>query len=157
LTLDRTTRTANHGRDRSISDSASAGVESTRLVIGAGDLILLLLFAVVGRWSHHEFSSGGPWATLGTAAPFVVGWEVAAPLLGAYDQSSFSSFRTSMERLLMAWPVALAVGLLIRSIVNHEIPAVAFVLVALLFNLLTLSLWRTVILGLRRFRTSCTR
>jgi hypothetical protein len=62
-----------------------------------------------------------------------------------------------MERLLMAWPVALAVGLLIRSIVNHEIPAVAFVLVALLFNLLTLSLWRTVILGLRRFRTSCTR
>lgn len=116
--------------------------EPAALIVGGGDVALLLTFAVIGRWNHHELSTGGLAAILGTAAPFVAGWAGAASLLGTYHRGSLASVRSSIERLLVTWPVALAVGLCIRSIADGEIPAAALMVVALMFNLLTLSVWR---------------
>ena len=130
------------GTDTAKSIAPRTWQEPAALILGGGDVALLLMFAVIGRWNHHELSAGGLAAILGTAAPFVVGWALAASLLGTYDRRSFASLRSSIERLLVVWPVALAVGLCIRSIADHEIPAAAFIVVALLFNLLTLSIWR---------------
>jgi Protein of unknown function (DUF3054) len=120
--------------------------------VATGDFILLIAFAVIGRWSHHELSVGGLWRTLGTAAPFLVGWGVTAPSLGAYEPRAFRTYGSALSRLLAVWPIALIVALIIRSVVEREIPAFAFILVALLFNLLTLSLWRVVVVTVRRGR-----
>jgi hypothetical protein len=120
--------------------------------VATGDCILLIAFAVIGRWSHHELSVGGLWTTLGTAAPFLVGWGVTAPLLGAYEPGAFRTYGSAFSRLLAIWPIALIVALVIRSVVDQEIPAFAFILVALLFNLLTLSIWRAVVVTVRRRR-----
>lgn len=114
--------------------------------------MLLLAFAFIGRWSHHELSGGGLWATLGTAAPFLLGWAAVAPPLGVYGPAHLRTRRAALTRVIVAWPLALVVALLIRSIVDLELPAAAFVLVALLFNLLTLSLWRVVLISLRYSR-----
>lgn len=122
--------------------------------VTTGDLVLLLAFAFIGRWSHHELNTGGLWGTLGTAVPFLLGWAVCAPLLGAYAPVAFRTYRSALVRVLVAWPAALVVGLVIRSVVQHEIPAFAFMLVALLFNLLTLSIWRTLVVALRLSQSS---
>jgi len=130
-------------RERSWRASDASGVM-------AGDLVLLLAFAFIGRWSHHELSAGALWGTLGTAAPFLIGWIVTAPVLGAYEPAAFRTYASAFSRLLAVWPVALVVALVIRSVVDREIPALSFILVALLFNLLTLSLWRAVVVTVRR-------
>jgi hypothetical protein len=132
--------------------STAAGVRDAPpvLIVATGDVVMLLMFAAVGRWSHHEFSGAGLWATLGTAAPFIAGWALAAPPLEAYAWRSFVSIRSSLKRLLVVWPIALIGALLIRSIVDHEIPAPAFIVVAFLFNLLTLSVWRALVVARQR-------
>ncbi len=152
MTLEHSDQGNNLRPDLSVSDSTGEDRGLGGLVMSAGDVVLLLMFAVIGRWSHHEFNAGGAWATLGTAAPFVAGWTLVAAPLRVYAPRALDSFRTSMERLLITWPIALAVALIIRSIVDHEVPAPAFVVVALLFNLLTLTMWRAAFMTLWRAR-----
>src|SRR5947209_15281380 len=90
-------------RERSWRASDASGVM-------AGDLVLLLAFAFIGRWSHHELSAGALWGTLGTAAPFLIGWIVTAPVLGAYEPAPFRTYASAFSRLLAVWPVALVVA-----------------------------------------------
>lgn len=120
--------------------------------VAAGDFLLLLTFAFIGRVSHHELSAGGLWGIVGTAAPFLVGWGMTAPLLGAYAPDAFRSYHPALARILAAWPVALFLALVIRSVVDREVPALAFVLVALVFNLITLGLWRALVVSRWRGR-----
>lgn len=121
--------------------------------VAVGDLLLLLAFAVIGRWSHHELSGTGMWSTLGTAAPFMAGWIVTAPLMGAYTPRQLRTYGSAVVHVLKIWPVALLLALAIRSIIDREIPAISFVLVALLFNLLTLSVWRSLVVRTRQRHT----
>lgn len=150
MNLESADQPSNVGTDLPISNAADVQAKPPVLIVATGDVVLLLTFAAIGRWSHHEISAGGLLATLGTAAPFVVGWALAAPPLGAYARRSFVSIRSLMQRLLVVWPVALVAALIIRSFVDHKIPAPAFVVVALLFNLLTLCMWRALVVVLPR-------
>ena len=111
-------------------------------VVVLGDACVLLVFALIGRWSHHEFDIAGWWKVIGTAAPFLAGWFLVASITDAYASRQFLSYRTAAARVFMSWSPALFLSLVIRSLVMRDIPAFPFVVVALLFNALTLAAWR---------------
>ncbi len=105
------------------------------------DALLVILFAALGRRSHEE--SEGILGTLSTAWPFLVGlavgWLIVLALLRRTPR---------IPHPLRAWPVGVTVwiatvlcGMLLRA-ATGEGTALAFVLVATGFNLLTLVGWR---------------
>ncbi len=104
-----------------------------------------MVFAYIGRQSHHEGQGSGLAQTLGTAAPFALGWLVSAPLLGALSRPALTDYRAGLRSVLRAWPAALLIALVIRSVLEGHWPPLSFVAVAFVFNLLTLATWRVVV------------
>lgn len=112
------------------------------LLLVAGDTGALLLFALLGRGSHGmsvAFSALNEVAT--TAAPFVMGWMLVAPLAGAYQ--TYPTRSEFLGRSALAWVVACPIGLLLRSWwLSRPIP-LSFALVTFVSALLILMVWRT--------------
>lgn len=114
---------------------------SPMLVIG--DVLALLLFASLGRGSHHEstgFLAIGP--VVGTAAPFIVGWYLVAIPLHALSADLLHRPRAMLLRTGGAWLVAWPVTLLLRAIILRRGIPVSFAIVVLLTNGLLLLGWR---------------
>ncbi|MDQ2745618.1 MAG: DUF3054 domain-containing protein, partial [Chloroflexota bacterium] len=107
-----------------------------------GDTTLLLLFAAIGRANHGDQAGGAVLGVLGTAAPFLIGWYVSGALLGAFSPTAFVTAKTNVLRTATAWLTAGVVGLLLRSAIEHHLTPLAFVIIALGFNLVTLTGWR---------------
>lgn len=113
-----------------------------------GDLIVLMVFASIGRASHSEGVR-----ILGifeTAAPFMVGWLVAAPFTGAYREDATASTANALLLTARTWIVGIPLGLLLRAIYLRKGIPVSFAIVTLLSTLILLSLWRAGIALLRR-------
>ncbi len=108
-----------------------------------GDACMFLIFAAVGRASHDEAAGIQAFLLIAqTAAPFAVGWFVAAPFLGVYRRSVTTSTRTMLARTALAWVCAWPLGLLLRWLFTQHAPPVSFALVVLVANLLFLGVWR---------------
>lgn len=114
----------------------------TRVIsLVVGDTICFLIFASLGRGQHGE--SLNILQIIEVALPFIAGWFIVAPFVGAFkgdiaDKPSKMIMRTGLSWLL-AWPVAMA----LRGIfVDHGIPPLTFALIVLTFNLGALILWR---------------
>jgi hypothetical protein len=109
----------------------------------SGDLAVFVVFAALGRNSHHE--SQGLADAIVTALPFWGAWLVVAPLLGAFSARSNGSageaVRTTSRAWLCAWPLAL----LLRAAVQRRGIAPGFDIVALLANMLFLVTWRSLL------------
>ncbi|WP_328825250.1 DUF3054 domain-containing protein [Tomitella gaofuii] len=110
-------------------------------VAAVTDAWLVILFAAIGRQSHDE--ANGVVGTLSTAWPFLVGLAVGWVVLYALSRRGGRTVRPQR-----AWPAGITVwvatvlcGMLLRA-VTGEGTAFAFVIVATLFNLLTLVGWR---------------
>jgi hypothetical protein len=109
----------------------------------AGDVIALVLFAVIGRNSHGMATGAAAIAaTLFTAAPFIVAWFLVAPWLGAlqppYAQAGSLARRTALAWLL-AWPLAL----ILRAVLLQRGIPLTFALIAGGVNLVLLVGWRS--------------
>lgn len=119
-----------------------------RWYLPLGDLFVLILFASIGRASHEEGLT-----VLGiveTAAPFVLGWFVATPFMGAYRDEAIEAPKRAVLLTARTWIVGIPLGLLFRAIyLRREIP-VSFAIVTLLTTLVLLSLWRAGVALLRR-------
>jgi len=70
------------------------------------DLVAILAFVFVGELQHGMlgFDAARPLRFLAVAAPFLIGWAIAGPVLGAYGASA----RTA--RGLLGWSVLAWVG-----------------------------------------------
>lgn len=79
---------------------------------------------------------------LGTAAPFLIGWYVSGALLGAFSPTAFLTPKASAWRTTIAWLTAGVLGLLLCSAIEHHLTPLPFVIIALGFNLVTLTGWR---------------
>lgn len=112
-----------------------------------GDALAILAFAAIGRASHGE-QAGALLRTLGTALPFLIGWFAAALGTGAYTVLAFSSLRASLFHTARAWLLGGLIGLAIRSALEHRLVPASFAAIALSFNLVTLSLWRSILVSL---------
>lgn len=119
----------------------------TRRRIGllvAGDAAALLLFAAIGRLSHHEPVSLG--ALLGTAWPFMAGWFASAALLGGYGKAAQGgSAGAAAGAAAKCWALGIPTGLLLRTASRGYIPDPAFIAVSLAANGVLLVGWRTVL------------
>ncbi len=142
---------------RTSKASFSWGVPIPRTLLTAvslsGDTVLLLIFAAIGRANHGDQEGGAVLGILGTAAPFLIGWYVAGTLLGVFSPTAFVTTRTSVFRTAKAWLTAGTLGLLLRSALEHHLTPLPFVIIALGFNLLTLTAWR-LLLTVREMRRS---
>ncbi|QDQ99428.1 DUF3054 domain-containing protein [Tomitella fengzijianii] len=105
------------------------------------DALLVIIFAAIGRQSHDE--TNGVVGALSTAWPFLVGLAVGWALVFAASRRN----RTAPHPL-RAWPAGVVLwvatvlcGMLLRA-ATGEGTAFAFIIVATLFNLLTLVGWR---------------
>jgi len=104
-----------------------------------GDIVIILLFAAVGRSSHHE--AGGVLTTLAIAAPFLAGWFLAALWTRPYARPAFRSARNAVIITLRTWMPGGIMGLIIRSIVEWHVTPLTFVIIALGFNGVLLCAW----------------
>jgi len=114
------------------------------IILVIGDLLCFLIFAALGRNTHGEASGFAaiPQIIL-TALPFVAGWFLVSPLVGAFRHKILSQPRAMVIRTAVAWLIAWPVAMLLRGIfVDHGIPPLSFALVVLLFNMLLLLIWR---------------
>jgi len=119
-----------------------------------GDTALLVIFTTIGRANHGDQEGGAVLGILGTAAPFLIGWYVAGTLLGAFSPTAFVTPKTSALRTARAWLAGGALGLLLRSTLEHRLTPLPFVFVALGFNLVTLTGWRLLLTVHLRRRAS---
>jgi hypothetical protein len=123
----------------------------TRLAI-LGDIVILLLFAAIGRSSHHE--AGDVPATIGVAAPFLAGWFLAAVRTRPYARAAFRLPRTAIAITLRTWLVGGIIGLIIRSIVEWHVTPLTFAVIALVFNGVLLCTWHATVTRLSARHTA---
>jgi hypothetical protein len=109
-------------------------------LLAIGDALVFIIFAIIGMRSHKE-SLTIP-SVLQVAAPFAIGWFLVSPFVGAFrrritNQPGKMSLRTALSWLL-AWPL----GLLLRGLIDREVPPLSFAIVTLITNTIFLQLWR---------------
>ena len=124
-------------------------------LLAVGDLVVFLVFVVLGLSNHKEAVTAGNIAR--TAAPFVIAWAVIGPIFGAYGRRGSASStqpRVLLARSIPAWVVAWAVGLLLRVVVFRDTLAPAFAAIALVFNAIFLLGWRVALAQLAWRRPS---
>jgi Protein of unknown function (DUF3054) len=115
---------------------------SAKVLAAAGDATVLVAFAAIGR-SSHDAGDGGPvLGTLGTAAPFLVGWFLAGIVGGTYRDRAFETQGESVRAVVRSWLSGCLIGCGIRSAIEHHLTPPSFVAIALAFNLALLLGWR---------------
>jgi hypothetical protein len=112
--------------------------------LAAGDTLMFLLFAALGRRTHGEASGPAALAQVAvTALPFALGWFLVASLVGAFRRARTNTdarmVATSELGWLLAWPVALVLRWIMAA--DHRVP-LSFALVVLAVNGVLLGLWR---------------
>ncbi|MBM7841806.1 DUF3054 domain-containing protein [Herpetosiphon giganteus] len=116
--------------------------DNSARVIGliVGDVAIFALFVIIGRLSHEEGVNAD--AVINVAAPFVIGWGVAAPLLKLYTPAVSEHTKTALQRTALAWCVAAPIGLVLRSLVwKHDFKP-GFAITTFIFNMILLLAWR---------------
>lgn len=106
------------------------------------DILLVVIFAVIGRASHAEqLSLAGVWQT---AWPFLVGLVVGWAITMAW-RSPTAPVRTGLG----VWALTLAAGMLLRAVSGQAV-VLAFVIVAGIVLFVFLVGWRAIATLIRR-------
>ncbi|WP_110240298.1 DUF3054 domain-containing protein [Nocardioides gilvus] len=113
--------------------STSTSPYVLRLGALALDAVLVVVFAVLGARTHHDGALGVE-DVADVAWPFLVGLGLAHALL----QTPFT-----LRSGLLVWLSTVVVGMVLRQLTGDG-TAVAFVVVATLFNFATLLGWRAI-------------
>ncbi|XP_026390897.1 uncharacterized protein LOC113286517 [Papaver somniferum] len=115
-------------------------------LLSGGDVLALLLFSAIGRFSH-----GFPVfdiETLRTADPFIAGWFLSAYFLGGYgeDGRGVNGFSKALTAATKSWAMGIPLGIVIRSTSAGHIPKVSFMLVTMASTAVFLIGWRALLL-----------
>ncbi len=120
-------------------EQQNSGVSRIALLV-MGDALVFVIFAIIGMRSHKE-SLTVP-SVLQVAAPFAIGWFLVSPFVGAFRRRITNQPGKMSLRTALAWLIAWPIGLLLRGLIDHEIPPVSFAIVTLITNTIFLQLWR---------------
>ncbi|MCL4832883.1 MAG: DUF3054 family protein [Caldilineaceae bacterium] len=112
-----------------------------RPVLVIGDLLMLLLFVVLGRISHGMTSD---WLIniARIATPFVVGWAITALAVGAYRPQLWHRSTDFLLRSAAAWLLGNGLAFLLRYFVMQDRITLPFALTSVAFTGLFLLVWR---------------
>lgn len=100
-----------------------------------GDLFAIFLFVLLGELQHTTLSLE---RYAGVLIPFLIGWLVIAPVIGAYSESAADSTRSAIGLAIVSWLGADFIGQIIRDMAffpgsaNPQFFLVAFVFAGLL-------------------------
>ena len=116
------------------------------IALVVGDALCFLIFASIGTNQHGEGINllYSVWVAL----PFLAAWFAVSPFLGAFRGELATSPKRMLVRTLLAWlvtwPFAMALRWLQIDRVTGTAPGafLSFAVVALLFNLALLAIWR---------------
>jgi hypothetical protein len=114
------------------------------IILIIGDIMCFLIFSIIGVRTHGEPTglASIPHIIIITI-PFVVAWFLVSPLVGAFRRDLIAQPRLMATRTAIAWLISWPVALLLRGIlIDHGIPGYMFSLIALVFNLVVLEVWR---------------
>jgi hypothetical protein len=127
---------------QSTADRATGGAGRTAALVG-GDVVALMVFAAIGRGSHGEAAGLGAVGEVArTAAPFLVGWLLAAPWLGAFRPAATATPAAMLRTTAIAWCAALLVGALLRALMIGRFSPPSFYVVTFIAALVLLGGWR---------------
>jgi len=135
-----------------VADFFERRLDSRTVPMAIGDVVLIALLFSGGTVRHNgvAFVLSNPGYLAVTLAPFVVGWVIAAPLLGAYAPGAAESAKAAVPLALRSWILADAIALGIRATpLVHGGVQLSFVLVSLGVGLVGLAIWRTLFFTLR--------
>ncbi|GCE04275.1 DUF3054 domain-containing protein [Dictyobacter aurantiacus] len=112
-----------------------------------GDILVFLIFSVIGRQSHGEDT--GLTAVLKvvwTALPFAISWFAIAPFMGAFRRELMTEPRQMARKTGFAWLAAWPIGVILHFVFEQHLPtvvsAITFGLVTLISNTVLLFIWR---------------
>jgi hypothetical protein len=120
--------------------------------IAVGDLIALLAFLLAGTIRHSTVAElqADPAIYLLAAGPFILGWIVCAPLVGAYSPGGGSALNSSIPLAIRSWIPAAIVGLVVRVLaIPGRGAEPIFAVIILVGGSLVLSVWRFLYFKLR--------
>jgi hypothetical protein len=120
--------------------------------IAIGDLVVLLAFLLSGTLRHWPLDQllADPTIYLLAAGPFVLGWLVCAPLVGAYSPGGGSAPNSSIPLAIRSWIPAAVVGLVIRVVaVPGRGAEPIFAAIMIVGGAVVLSVWRFLYFKLR--------
>ena len=102
----------------------------------AGDLVCLLVFALLGLRSHEDGITAE--SIVRAAVPFQAGWLLVNLALNR-------SGTTDARQVARLWVPAWAIGLILRTLLFDRSLEVSFAIVALLMNGFLLLVWRSIL------------
>lgn len=115
--------------------------------IAVGDLVVLLAFLFAGTVQHWPIEAirADPIIYLYAAGPFVLGWLICAPLIGAYSPGGGSAPNSSIPLAIRSWIPAVVVGMGVRvvAVPDRGFDPI-FAVVMLVGGSLVLAVWRFV-------------
>ncbi|KAL5558708.1 hypothetical protein UlMin_034919 [Ulmus minor] len=117
-------------------------------LFAGGDVLVLLVFAAIGRFSHglSVFDT----ETLRTADPFIAGWFLSAYFLGGYgeDGRGMNGLSKGVTATVKSWALGIPIGVLIRAVTTSHFPAYTFILVTMGSTAVLLTGWRAILYSL---------
>lgn len=120
--------------------------------IAVGDLVVLLAFIFAGTLQHWPLDAiqADPLIYVYAAGPFILGWLLCAPLIGAYSPGGGSAPNSSIPLAIRSWVPAAAIGLLVRvvAVPDRGFDPI-FAGIMLVGGAIVLSAWRFVYFKLR--------
>lgn len=124
----------------------SARIDRGTWPLAVGDVVAILLVVALGMVRHHGVAgvAGDPVAVVVTALPFLVGWTVVAPLVGAYAAGAGESAKAAVPLAIRSWVGAALVGIVVRGATTSAFdPGLAIFLgVMLVTGGVALAAWR---------------
>ncbi|MCC6237194.1 MAG: DUF3054 domain-containing protein [Dehalococcoidia bacterium] len=119
-------------------------MSTQRLLLLAGDALVLLAFAVTGRRTHDEaVGLAAALAVVTTAAPFLAGWLLASGVPRLRTVVPRDARALVVEAAQM-WAIAFPVAVLVRAAILGRFSPLSFYLVAFSAALAMLVVWRLV-------------
>lgn len=115
-----------------------------------GDILLILLFALLGQGEHRTFS--GVAGVFITAWPFLAGWLAVGVAAGLYQAKHYRSYSAMLKRTLIVWVLGIPFGMLLRILFQHTEFKPPFLVVAMIVNFIFLFGWRFLFVSINKRR-----
>lgn len=107
-------------------------VDAGALPLAVGDLVAILGVLTIGMLQHGTLMVD---RAVGVYAPFLIGWGVAALIIGAYSAGAAETAKAAIPLAVRAWVLAALIGFGLRA--TGVFPgglAIAFVLITLVLT-----------------------
>lgn len=95
----------------------SRRIDAAAFPLGVVDVLALTAVLTIGVINHNgvDYLSTAPVGWLLTLLPFLAGWAVAAPLVGAYSAGAAESAKAAIPLAVRAWIPAAIIGFALRA------------------------------------------